>query len=160
MLEKMPALFIWANSPSHYKFNEYFFLNRSPTATEAANTMSTAIREDSATTSTITLVPPSGNEVVQPESIGTLAGAAVGGIIAILLILIIVLLLVLVLRRQSRNGKTFTPSNDSTTVNPAYNGKPIFPILEDIFHFKFLVMNIMILYCCFLRQCCCPSFLC
>ena len=106
--------------------------------TEAANTMSSrTAMEDSATTSTITMAPPSRDEAVQPESdtsIGTIAGAAVGSIIAILLVLIIVLLLVLVLRRQSQSGQKFTPSNNSTIVNPVYNGKPIVPNLEGIFH--------------------------
>ena len=80
-------------------------------------------------------IPPRGGEAVQSESnTGTIAGAAVGAIIAILLVLIIVLLLVLVLRRQSRNGQKFTPSNNATLVNPIYNGKLIVPSLESVFH--------------------------
>ena len=108
------------------------------TATDATNTMSiSTAMEDSITTSTITMAPPSMDEAVQPESdtnIGTITGAAVGGIIAVLLVLIIVLLLVLVLRRQNQNGQKFIPSNNATIVNPVYNGKPIVPNLEDIFH--------------------------
>ena len=68
------------------------------------------------------------------NNIGTVAGSAVSAIIAVLLILIIVLLLVLVLRRQSRNGQKYTPSNDATIVNPNYNGKSIVPSLESDFH--------------------------
>ena len=63
------------------------------------------------------------------SNVGTIAGAAVGGIIAVLLVLIIILLLLLVLRRQSRSGQKFTPTNNSTIVNPVYDGKPLRPNL-------------------------------
>ena len=132
-------------------------IEQSTTTEATVSTMNTepAIMGDSTTTldSTITsTIPPSGdggNRFVQPDSnsdannIGPIAGAVVGSIIAVLLFLIIVLLLVLVLRRQNQNRKKFTPSNNATIVNPIYNGKPLFPILEDRFHFfNFLVMNI------------------
>ena len=85
------------------------------------------------------------------NTVGTIAGAAVGGIIAILLVLIILLLLVLVLRRQSRSGQKFAPQA-STIVNPVYDGKP-----EAKFStVHFLILTITISYC-FLRQYCCPN---
>ena len=77
---------------------------------------------------------PSRGEAVKNNNIGTVAGSAVSAIIAVLLILIIVLLLVLVLRRKSRNGQKYTPSNSPTIVNPNYNGKSIVPSLESNFH--------------------------
>ena len=99
------------------------------------------------------------DEVIgQSANVGTIAGVAIGGIIAILLVLIIFLLLVLVLRK-------FTPSNNSTIVNPAYNSnnsKAIFCIIilfcsQFRGHFP-LISLITNIY--FLRQYCCPSSLC
>jgi hypothetical protein len=115
----------------------------SPTTDTAATTSVNS--ESIAAGSTTTEIPPSTStdaqapregEAVQRREIntGTIAGAAVGAIIAILLVLIIVLLLVLVLRRQNRNGQKFTPSNNATIVNPVYDGKPIVPNLEGVFH--------------------------
>ena len=66
------------------------------------------------------------------SNVAAIAGAAVGGIIAVLLVLIVVLLLVLVLRRQNLNGQKFTPSNNSTIVNPVYDGKLIVLNLDRI----------------------------
>jgi hypothetical protein len=89
----------------------------------------------SASDTTDAQTPREGEAIQQRESnTATIAGAAVGAIIAILLVLIIVLLLVLVLRRQTRNGQKFTPSNNATIVNPVYDGKPIVPNLEGVFH--------------------------
>ena len=115
------------------------------TATEATDTTDSIMSEITPVTSSMNEAIHQLNNNKHNINIETIAGAAVGGIIAILLILIIVLLLVLVLRRQSRNGKKITPSNNSTSINPAYNGKPIVPNLEDIFHLKF-VMNIILLF--------------
>ena len=104
---------------------------------ESTTAGSTTTEIPASATDAETPIPPTGrvDEAVQPESnIGTIAGAAVGAIIAVLLILIIILLLVLVLRRQTRNRQKFTPSNSPTIVNPVYNGKLIVPSLESDFH--------------------------
>ena len=91
------------------------------TATEASNTQRNF---------------PGTNGAMEQQSgsnVAAIAGAAVGSIIAVLLVLIIVLLLVLVLRRQNLNGQKFTPSNNSTIVNPVYDGKLIMLNLDRIF---------------------------
>jgi hypothetical protein len=114
-------------------------------ATDTAAVTTSINSESTAAGSTTTEIPssatidaqtPRGSEAVQQResNTGTIAGAAVGAIIAVLLVLIIVLLLVLVLRRQTRNGQKFTPSNNATIVNPVYDGKPIVPNLEGVFH--------------------------
>ena len=118
-----------------------------PSTTTGSPTPDTAVMtnvslESTAVGSTTTEMPartttdvqaPSGGEAVASNT-ETVAGSAVGAIIAVLLILISVLLLVLVLRRQSRNGQKFTPSNDATIVNPIYNGKLIVLSLDSVFH--------------------------
>jgi hypothetical protein len=122
-----------------------------PTSTEASTTMAAATDPHATTTGSPTTdtagsttpsttdaqTPREGEAVQQRESnTGTIAGAAVGAIIAILLVLIIVLLLVLILRRQTRNGKQFTPSSISNIVNSAYiSGKPSYSQFRDCFLF-------------------------
>ena len=114
-----------------------------PTMTNAVtdHDLQTITRDASISTglSTVTdhQTTTSNSEFIKSESnsnVGTIAGAVVGGIIGVLLVLIIVLSLVLVLRRQNQNGKTFTPPNDSTIVNPVFNGKPIVPNIEGSIH--------------------------
>jgi hypothetical protein len=106
------------------------------TSVDSESTTAGSTTSEIPSSATIDAQTPSGDEAVQQRegNTGTIAGAAVGAIIAVLLVLIIVLLLVLVLRRQTRNGQKFTPSNNATIVNPVYDGKPIVPNLEGVFH--------------------------
>ena len=95
--------------------------------TEVSNGTIASATELDTTTSTFTSSMNKAMEQQRNNNVETIAGATVGGIIAVLLVLIAILLFVLILRRQNRSRQKFTPSNNATIVNPVYNGKSIVP---------------------------------